>query len=129
MSIEDGLAESDWTGWATLTAELGDRVQLVGDDVFVTNPIYLARGFKEKVANSVLVKVRDTGSGIAEEIRDRLFEPFATAGKAGGLGLGLAFSRQTIVDHGGQIWAETDTYGACFAFVLPAIPQICNISC
>ena len=79
--------------------------------------------------NSVLVKVRDTGSGIAEEIRDRLFEPFATAGKAGGLGLGLAFSRQTIVDHGGQIWAETDTYGACFAFSLPTIPQSCNIPC
>jgi signal transduction histidine kinase len=79
--------------------------------------------------DSVLIRVRDTGAGVAEEIRDRLFEPFATSGKAGGLGLGLAFSRQTIVDHGGQIWAETDTHGACFAFSLPAIPQSCNISC
>src|SRR5689334_13206517 len=53
VSIEDGLAESDWQGWATLTAELGDRVQLVGDDLFVTNVTYLSRGIKEKVANSI----------------------------------------------------------------------------
>ena len=52
--------------------------------------------------HSVLIKVRDTGPGIAPEIRDRLFEPFATAGKADGLGLGLAFSRQAVLDHGGE---------------------------
>ena len=62
VSIEDGLAESDWSGWATLTAELGGSVQLVGDDIFVTNPIYLTRGIKEKVANSILVKVNQIGS-------------------------------------------------------------------
>ncbi|HJQ23750.1 MAG TPA: phosphopyruvate hydratase [Blastocatellia bacterium] len=62
VSIEDGLAETDWQGWATLTAELGDRVQLVGDDLFVTNVTYLSRGIREKVANSILVKVNQIGS-------------------------------------------------------------------
>jgi phosphopyruvate hydratase len=62
VSIEDGLAESDWQGWATLTAELGGRVQLVGDDLFVTNVTYLSRGIREKVANSILVKVNQIGS-------------------------------------------------------------------
>jgi enolase len=62
VSIEDGLAESDWKGWATLTRELGDRVQLVGDDLFVTNTEYLARGIRERVANSILVKVNQIGT-------------------------------------------------------------------
>jgi enolase len=62
VSIEDGLAESDWKGWATLTRELGDRVQLVGDDLFVTNVEYLARGIAEEVGNSILVKVNQIGS-------------------------------------------------------------------
>ncbi|HYP27521.1 MAG TPA: phosphopyruvate hydratase [Blastocatellia bacterium] len=62
VSIEDGLAESDWAGWAVLTAELGDRVQLVGDDLFVTNVEYLARGIREKVANSILIKVNQIGT-------------------------------------------------------------------
>jgi enolase 1/2/3 len=62
VSIEDGLAESDWKGWATLTAELGGKVQLVGDDIFVTNPVYLSRGIKEGVANSILIKVNQIGS-------------------------------------------------------------------
>jgi enolase 1/2/3 len=61
-SIEDGLAESDWKGWAALTAELGQKVQLVGDDLFVTNTEYLARGIREKVANSILVKINQIGS-------------------------------------------------------------------
>jgi len=62
VSIEDGLAESDWKGWAALTAELGDRVQLVGDDLFVTNTEYLARGIREKIANSILIKVNQIGT-------------------------------------------------------------------
>lgn len=70
--------------------------------------------------HSVLIKVRDTGPGIAPEIRDRLFQPFATAGKAGGLGLGLALSRQAVLDHGGQMWVESVSQGACFAFCLPS---------
>jgi enolase len=62
VSIEDGLAENDWEGWAELTAELGGRVQLVGDDIFVTNSEYLARGINEDVANAILVKVNQIGT-------------------------------------------------------------------
>ncbi|MEQ9620167.1 MAG: phosphopyruvate hydratase [Deltaproteobacteria bacterium] len=62
ISIEDPLGEDDWKGWKTLTKELGDRVQLVGDDLFVTNTKRLRRGIKEKVANSILVKVNQIGS-------------------------------------------------------------------
>ena len=62
ISIEDGLAESDWTGWAALTRSLGERVQLVGDDLFVTNTEYLGRGIREKVANSILIKVNQIGT-------------------------------------------------------------------
>jgi enolase len=62
VSIEDGLAESDWKGWTAITAELGGRVQLVGDDLFVTNTEYLARGIREKAANSILIKVNQIGS-------------------------------------------------------------------
>jgi enolase 1/2/3 len=62
ISIEDGLAEGDWTGWQALTQALGSRVQLVGDDVFVTNPAILERGIREKVANALLVKLNQIGT-------------------------------------------------------------------
>ncbi|MBW3595138.1 MAG: phosphopyruvate hydratase [Actinobacteria bacterium] len=62
VSIEDGMAEDDWDGWKTLTEELGDRVQLVGDDLFVTNPEVLERGIAEGAANSILVKPNQIGS-------------------------------------------------------------------
>ncbi len=62
ISIEDGLSEDDWAGWAALTARLGDRVQLVGDDLFVTNTNRLRRGIKERSANSILVKLNQIGS-------------------------------------------------------------------
>ncbi|GAA2524613.1 phosphopyruvate hydratase [Pilimelia columellifera] len=62
VSIEDPLAEDDWAGWAALTAQLGDKLQLVGDDLFVTNPTRIARGIAEKSANAVLVKVNQIGS-------------------------------------------------------------------
>ena len=62
LSIEDGMAEDDWDGWAMLTQRLGDRVQLVGDDLFVTNPIRLSRGIETNVANSVLIKVNQIGT-------------------------------------------------------------------
>jgi enolase len=61
-SIEDGLAENDWAGWVKLTQRLGDRVQLVGDDLFVTNPKFLQRGLKESAANAILVKVNQIGT-------------------------------------------------------------------
>jgi enolase len=62
ISIEDGMAEDDWAGWAALTKALGSRVQLVGDDLFVTNPRRLQRGITEGVANAVLVKVNQIGT-------------------------------------------------------------------
>ncbi|KPQ16830.1 MAG: enolase Eno [Algoriphagus marincola HL-49] len=61
-SIEDGCAEDDWEGWAMLTAKIGDRVQLVGDDLFVTNVKFLERGIQEKSANSILIKVNQIGT-------------------------------------------------------------------
>ena len=62
ISIEDGLAEDDWEGWAMITERLGDRVQLVGDDLFVTNPTILARGIEEGIGNSILIKVNQIGT-------------------------------------------------------------------
>jgi enolase len=62
ISIEDGLAEGDWDGWKTLTKALGNRIQLVGDDVFVTNPEILERGISEKIANALLVKLNQIGT-------------------------------------------------------------------
>jgi enolase len=62
VSIEDGLAEDDWTGWQKLTAALGTKVQLIGDDLFVTNPARLERGIRERAANAVLVKMNQIGT-------------------------------------------------------------------
>ncbi|MEZ7980305.1 MAG: phosphopyruvate hydratase [Myxococcota bacterium] len=62
VSIEDGLAEDDWSGWSMLTEKLGNRCQLVGDDLFVTNPKILARGIEEKSANAILIKVNQIGT-------------------------------------------------------------------
>ena len=62
VSIEDGLAENDWAGWKMMTDEMGDKVQLVGDDLFVTNTERLARGIAEGIANSILIKVNQIGS-------------------------------------------------------------------
>jgi enolase len=62
ISIEDGLGENDWNGWKTITTELGGRIQIVGDDLFVTNPEILARGIREQVANSILVKLNQIGT-------------------------------------------------------------------
>ena len=62
VSIEDGLAESDWDGWKKMADRLGSRIQLVGDDIFVTNPEIIARGIREGVANSVLIKLNQIGT-------------------------------------------------------------------
>jgi enolase len=62
ISIEDGLAENDWDGFAKLTKEIGSKVQIVGDDVFVTNPVFLERGIKEKSANAILIKLNQIGT-------------------------------------------------------------------
>jgi enolase len=68
ISIEDGMSEDDWDGWAALTAALGDKIQLVGDDLFVTNPARLADGIAQKSANSMLVKVNQIGT-LTETLR------------------------------------------------------------
>ncbi len=62
VSLEDGLAEEDWAGWRELNARLGDKVQLVGDDIFVTNPAFIRRGIAEQSANSVLIKLNQIGT-------------------------------------------------------------------
>jgi len=70
--------------------------------------------------SSVLVRVQDTGPGIPPDIRSRLFQPFVTAGKKNGVGLGLAFSHQAVLDHGGKLWADPEAAeGACFLIELP----------
>jgi enolase len=68
ISIEDGLAEDDWKGWAALTAKLGDKIQLVGDDIFVTNVERLEKGIQDGVANSILIKLNQIGT-LTETLR------------------------------------------------------------
>jgi enolase len=77
LSIEDGVAEDDWEGWSLLTRELGERVQLVGDDLFVTNPKICARGIDEGIGNSILIKVNQVGT------LTETFETMDLAHKAG----------------------------------------------
>jgi enolase len=62
VSIEDGLAEADWDGWAMLTQKIGDKVQLVGDDLFVTNTKFLQKGIEQKSANAILIKLNQIGT-------------------------------------------------------------------
>src|SRR6202171_3641605 len=84
ISIEDGLAEDDWDGWRRLTQRLGKRVQLVGDDIFVTNVVRLRRGIEEGMANSLLIKVNQIGT-LTETL-----ETMGTRGRAGG---------STVISH------------------------------
>jgi enolase len=86
VSIEDPLAEEDWAGWRELTAEVGDRVQVVGDDIFVTNPERLRRGVSEHVANALLVKVNQIGT---------LTETFEAAALANGSGYRCVISHRS----------------------------------
>jgi enolase len=62
ITVEDGMAEDDWQGWQLMTEKLGSKVQLVGDDLFVTNTSILNRGIKENIANSILIKVNQIGT-------------------------------------------------------------------
>ena len=62
VSIEDGLAEDDWKGWKAMTSRLGKKIQLIGDDLFVTNPNRLRRGIQGKVANAILIKLNQIGT-------------------------------------------------------------------
>ena len=85
-SIEDGLGEDDWEGWISLTEKLGDRVQLVGDDLFVTNPKRLAEGIERKAANAILVKVNQIGT---------LTETFEAIEMAKRAGFGIILSHRS----------------------------------
>jgi enolase len=62
VSLEDGLDENDWAGFARLTAALGERIQIVGDDLLVTNPVFIRRGIRERSANAVLIKLNQIGT-------------------------------------------------------------------
>jgi enolase len=86
VSIEDGMAENDWEGWKTLTARLGRKVQLVGDDLFVTNPRILREGIQQGVANSILIKVNQIGT---------LTETFAAIELAKRAGYGTVLSHRS----------------------------------
>lgn len=86
VSIEDGLDEDDWDGWSKLTAALGDKVQLVGDDLYVTNAVRLARGIDEKAGNAVLVKVNQIGT---------LTETLKTIEMAKKAGFGIVLSHRS----------------------------------
>ncbi len=78
----------------------------------------------ETSPDSVVVRVQDSGPGIAPQIRHQLFQPFVTSGKKNGVGLGLAFSHQTVLDHGGDLWADTEAdEGARFVLTLPRQPN------
>ncbi len=85
-SIEDGLAEDDWDGWAKLTQRLGDKIQIVGDDIFVTNPKFLQRGLDEGCANAILIKVNQIGT---------LSETFATVNLAMANGYAVIMSHRS----------------------------------
>src|SRR6266566_1658532 len=77
LSIEDGMSEQDWTGWKLLTDTLGKKIQLVGDDIFVTNPAIFQRGIEGGIANSILIKVNQIGT-LSETL-----EAMQMAGRAG----------------------------------------------
>jgi enolase len=86
LSVEDGLAEGDWEGWAALTRSLGDRTQIVGDDIFVTNPAILDRGIREAAANAILIKLNQIGT---------LSETLATIRKAREAGFAAVISHRS----------------------------------
>jgi enolase len=86
ISIEDGLDQNDWDGWRKLTDALGNKIQLVGDDLFVTNPEFLARGIEENIANSILVKVNQIGT---------LTETMTTIGMAQRAGYSVVISHRS----------------------------------
>ncbi|MBC7338729.1 MAG: phosphopyruvate hydratase [Firmicutes bacterium] len=86
VSVEDGLGEDDWEGWRALTADLGHRLQLVGDDLFVTNPARLERGIREGVANAILIKPNQVGT---------LTETMATVERARRAGYGVMISHRS----------------------------------
>jgi len=135
-SIEDGLSEDDWPAWQKLTAALGDRIQLVGDDLFVTNPVRLRRGIAEKAANSILVKVNQIGtltetleaielakrnkfttiiSHRSGETEDTTIADIAVATNAGQIKTGSASRTDRIAKYNQLLRIEQDL-GACAVY-------------
>lgn len=109
LPLERGRMERAFTNL------VANAVEAMPEGGEVTISAALENGF-------ALVHVRDTGPGVPPQILSQLFQPFVTAGKRNGLGLGLALTRQTIVEHGGDLWVESHPgQGACFTFRLPAI--------
>ncbi|HWB14411.1 MAG TPA: hypothetical protein VG826_34615 [Pirellulales bacterium] len=102
-SIEDGLAENDWVGWQALTQRLGDRVQLIGDDIFVTNPAIIRRGVPEGIGNAALIKLNQIGT-VSETLEA------ITVARQGGFG--------TVVSH--RSGETTDDFIADFAVATSA---------
>jgi enolase len=86
VSIEDGMAEDDWDGWKSITEALGNKVQLVGDDLYVTNPKRLQQGIDQKAGNAILVKVNQIGT---------LSETLAAIDMAKGAGFGVVLSHRS----------------------------------
>jgi enolase len=133
VSIEDGLAEQDWDGWAQLTERLGDRVQLVGDDLFVTNPAILEQGIERKVANSILIKVNQIGtlsetldtialahqngmrcvlSHRSGETEDTTIADLAVATNAGQIKTGSLCRTDRVAKYNRLLWIEAELGGA-----------------
>jgi enolase len=102
VSLEDGLAEDDWNGWAMLTKEVGSKIQLVGDDLFVTNTERLQEGIDKGVANSILIKVNQIGTVISHrsgESEDTFIADLAVATGAGQIKTGSASRTDRIAKY------------------------------
>jgi enolase len=133
VSIEDGLAEQDWEGWARLTQRLGGRLQLVGDDLFVTNPSILKQGIEKGVANSILVKVNQIGtltetlaaidmartagysaviSHRSGETEDTTIADLAVATGAGQIKTGSLCRTDRVAKYNRLLWIEAELGGA-----------------
>ena len=144
ISIEDGMAEDDWDGWKALTNEIGKRVQLVGDDLFVTNPQRLAEGIQKGVANSILIKFNQIGtlsetlkavevahkagytaviSHRSGETEDTTIADIAVATNAGQIKTG-SLSRSDRLAKYNQLIRIEDELGACAIF--PGIAALTN---
>ncbi len=137
VSIEDGLDENDWEGWAQITTQIGGSVQLVGDDLFVTNPRRLARGIEENVANAILIKLNQIGTltetletiALAQdngyrcvishrsgETEDTTIADLAVATRAGQIKTGSTSRSERMAKYNRLLWIETDLAGeATFA--------------
>lgn len=144
VSIEDGLAEDDWEGWRTMTARLGEKVQLVGDDLFVTNPDRLARGIREGVGNAILIKLNQIGtltetlevieiakkagyrtviSHRSGETEDTTISDLAVGTNAGQIKTGAPSRTDRVSKYNQLLRIEEELgSGATFASPLPSVP-------